>query len=151
MRFLNPIAPQKVVFSIVLGLLAVYLFTQGSLFGLVLLAAAARLSLRDGAEIDVFNKRYRNLNSLWAVTWGNWQPLPEIEYLSVFKTTRKTRARVIAAQALVGTEVYRLNLFYETNKHITVYEGETKEDAMQKAAGLAKELEIELHDATGDD
>lgn len=146
MRFLNPIAPVKVVFAVVLLLLAFYLFTQGSMFGLVLIAAAARLSMRLGAEVDVFEKRYRKLTSIFAITWGEWRKLPEIEYVSIFKTIKKSRARVIAAQALVGTEVYRLNLFYQTNKHITVYEGETHAEAQVKAQGIAKALEVEIYD-----
>lgn len=151
MRFLNPISPIKVFFSIVVALFGVYLLTQGTMFGLIILGVSARLALREGAEVEVFENRYRNLYSVWGVTVGNWKPLPDIEYVSVFKTVKNYRARVITAEANMGKTVFRINLFYQTNKHITVYETDTKEDAMHKANGLAKALEIEVYDATTED
>ncbi|NQX76705.1 hypothetical protein [Gilvibacter sp.] len=151
MRFLNPIPPVKVVFSIAVVLLGAYLLTQGTMFGLILMGVAARLSMREGAEVNVFEKKYRHLYSVWGVTIGSWKPLPEIEYVSVFKTVKNYRARVWVAEAAMGKTVYRINLFYQRNKHITVYEGDTKEDAMDKADGIAASLNIEVYDATRDD
>ncbi len=148
MRHLNPIAPVKIIFAIVVFFLACFLFFQGSFYGLIILGASLSLALREGIEIDVFNKRYRKLNSVFAVTFGFWKPLPELEYVSIFKTTVKTRARVITAQAISSQVVYQINLFYNRNKHITAYQGESKEDAIVVAQNLATALELEIYDAT---
>lgn len=147
-RHLQPIPTIKVVFAIVLSLFAVYLFFQGTLFGLVLLGAALKLALREGFELDLQEKRYRNIYSVFAINFGSWKKLPEIEYVSVFKTIKKSRARVIAAEANLGFEVYKLNLFYNKNKHIETYVTDDKEDAFKVAKHIALALTIDILDAT---
>ena len=79
---------------------------------------------------------------------GVWKPLPEIEYVSIFETKKKSRARVIAAQADLAFTIFRVNLFYEQNKHITAYESEDKVEGFKVAEHLAMVLDSKIHDAT---
>ncbi len=148
LRHLQPVPQIKIFFAIVLAFLSVYLFFAGSYYGLILLAAALRLGLREGVEMELEGKRYRKVYSIFAVNFGTWKKLPPIEYVSIFKTTRKTRARVITAEAHLGTTVYRINLFYERNKHLDVYESEEKENTLEIARHIATILETPIWDAT---
>ena len=147
-RHLQPIASIKVVFSIILSLFAIYLFFQGTMFGIILLGAALKLSLREGFELNLDDNRYRKIYSLFALNFGLWKNLPKIEYVSIFKTIKKSRARVIAAEANLGFEVYKLNLFYLKNKHIEAYISDDMDDAFQTAKHIALALNIDILDAT---
>lgn len=148
LRHLQPIATVRIVFALILSLLACYLFFEGTLFGLILLGAAFKLAAREGVEIDLDGKRYRKIYAIFAVNLGVWKPLPPITYISIFKTIKNSRARVIAAEANLGFEVYKLNLFYQGNKHIEAYHTDFKEDAFQVATHIATVLEIDILDAT---
>ena len=147
-RHLQPVAAIKIVFAIILTLLSLYLYFQGAYFGIILLGAALKFSLREGFELDLNGKRYRKLYSIFAINFGNWKSLPPIEYVSVFKTIKKSRARVIAAEASLGFEVYKLNLFYNRNHRLEVYFTDEKEDAFKIANHIALVLDIEIFDAT---
>lgn len=147
-RHLQPIPTIKVVFAIILSLFSVYLFFSGTLFGIVLLGAALKLALREGFELNLQERKYRNIYSIFAINFGAWKKLPEIEYVSIFKTIKKSRARVIAAEANLGFEVYKLNLFYSKNRHIEAYITDKKEDAFTTAKHIASVLDIDILDAT---
>ena len=148
LRQLQPISPWKVFLSIVLAFVAVWLLTQGTMFGLVLLGFAMSLAVRPGVEIDLNKKKYRKVYSIYAINLGSWTSLPEIEYVSVFKTKKKSRSRLVTAEATHSTTGYKLNLFHNTNKHIEVYFTEDREDAMKVANHIAEVLETEIYDAT---
>ncbi|MCB0464613.1 MAG: hypothetical protein KDC78_02905 [Aequorivita sp.] len=147
-RHLQPVASIKIVSAIILSLFSVYLFFEGTLFGLILLGAALKLSLREGFELNLEEKKYRNMYSIFAINFGIWKKLPEIEYISVFKTIKNSRARVITAEANLGFEVFKLNLFYGKNQHIEAYVTEEIEDAFTVAKHIASVLELDILDAT---
>ena len=147
-RHLQPVATIKIIFAIILSLFSVYLFFEGTLFGLILLGAALKLSLREGFELNLEEKKYRNVYSIFAINFGFWKNLPKAEYVSVFKTTKNSRARVITAEANLGFEVYKLNLFYDRNRHIEVYISDEMEDAFGVAKHIALALELDILDAT---
>jgi hypothetical protein len=71
------------------------------------------------------------LRLLFAVNFDLWKSFPKIEYVSVFKTIKKSRARVITAEANLGFEVYKLNLFYHKNKYIEAYVSDDMKDALK--------------------
>ncbi|MBV1924383.1 MAG: hypothetical protein KUG68_10195 [Flavobacteriaceae bacterium] len=145
---LQPVSVTKIIFSIVLVIFSIYLYFAGTFFGIILLGAALKLSLREGFELDLEGKKYRKLYSILGIKFGFWKTLPAIEYISVFKTVKKSRARVIAAEANLGFEVYKINLFYNRNKHIEVYVSDDKENAFKVANHIAMILYIEVYDAT---
>jgi len=148
LRHLQPVAPVRIVFAIILSFLAIYLFAQGTLFGIILLGVALKLGLREGVEIDLNARRYRKVYSVFAVNFGSWKALPKIEYISVFKTKKKSRSRVVAAEANLDFVVYKLNLFHNTNKHIEAYVSDDKNEAFKVANHIALVLETEVYDAT---
>jgi len=147
LRHLQPIATIKVIFAIVLTLLSLYLFFEGTMFGIILLGAALKLALREGVEVDLEGKRYRKIYSVFDINVGLWKTLPVIEYISVFKTKKKSRSRVISAEATLESIVYKLNLFYSKNKHIEAYISDNKEDAFKVANHIASVLEVEVYNA----
>ena len=147
-KHLAPLSISRTIFAIVLFLFSCYLFFSGTLFGLVLLGAALKLGLQEGIEIDLSEMKYRRLYSLLQIRFGVWKPLPDIEYVSVFKTTKKTRSRVITAESHNVFVVYKVNLFYDRNKHIEAFVGAQKQEAFKVGNHIATLLTVEVHDAT---
>ncbi len=150
-RHIQSVSSIKVIFAIFLSLLSLYLFYSGTLFGVVLLGVALKLMVVEGFELDLAKKKYRKIYWLLGLCIGSWKQLPVIEYVSVFKTVKKSRARVITAEANLGTQVYKVNLFYEGNKHIEVYIAEESEKSFKVAKHIAAELNTPILDATSQD
>jgi len=147
-RHLQPVATIKIIFAIILSLLSVYFILAGTLLGIILLGIALKLALRNGFELELKKQRYRNVYSILALNFGLWKDLPEIEYVSVFKTTKNSRARVITAEATLGFEVFKINLFYNRNQHIEAYVSDDIDDAFMVAKHIAIFLELDIFDAT---
>lgn len=147
-KHLAPLSISRTIFSIVLFLFSCYLFFSGTLFGLVLLGAALKLGLQEGIEMDLSEMKYRKLYSILQIRFGAWKPIPEIEYVSIFKTTKRTRSRVITAESNNVFEVFKVNLFYDRNKHIEAFVGEKKEAAFKVGTHIATLFDVEVHDAT---
>ena len=147
-KHLQPLATIKIVFALILSFFSVFLFFEGTFFGIILLGAALKLSLKEGFELDLSGKKHRKLYSFFAINFGKWENLPIIEYISVFKTIKNSRTRVWTAETTYGFEVYKTNLFYNKNKHLEVYFSEDKEDAFKVANHIAMILDVEIFDAT---
>ncbi|MDI1255569.1 MAG: hypothetical protein PSV16_05665 [Flavobacterium sp.] len=103
---------------------------------------------REGSEINLFNKMYRKVNSVFGIKFGKWNPLPKIKYISVFKTLQNQTVNYISATATVTNDIILLNLFYDRNKKTTAYSTSDKADAFDVAQHLAMALEIDIFDAT---
>lgn len=106
------------------------------------------LNTKDGSEINLSVKQYRTIKSVFGITIGNWKPLPEFEYVSVFRTKENQTVRVVTAEATSSSEIILLNLFYNRNKHITFYKTDNKEDAFKVAEHFKLALDIDILDAT---
>ena len=79
---------------------------------------------------------------------GKWKPIPDFEYVSVFRTRESQTVNVITANATTSSEVILLNLFYNRNKHITFYKTDNKEDAFKVAGHFKLAFDIDVLDAT---
>ena len=142
---------QLPIWKTVLGLL-VLIIGLISLFssfrGFVIIGLGIYMLLVEGSEFDFINRKYRKTKSILRFTIGNWQSLPEIEYVSVFKTNETTTLRQTSAEANVTNEVIKLNLFYNSNKRIEAYRTYDSEDAFNKATEIASLLNVDILDAT---
>ncbi|GAB5400797.1 MAG: hypothetical protein Aureis2KO_23820 [Aureisphaera sp.] len=149
-RHLYPLNKSKAFFAAVLTLFALYIAVEeGLLYGFILLGIGAKLAMRQGIELDLTGlAKYRKINSLFGWAIGSWKILPEIEYISVFKTKKKTRTRGVSAEATIDSIVYKVNLFHNTNQHIEVFMSDEKEAAFRMAEQLKETLQCEIHDAT---
>ena len=120
-------------------------------FGVLFLGAGVFFFYTDGIEIDLTTKKYRNTINLFGLTFGKWKAFPQIEYVSVFKTTQTTRVWVSTASTNVTTTVVKINLFYNTNQKIEAYETDSTDIAFDIANQIATALQIDVLDATSRD
>lgn len=139
----------KKLFGIILGILGIgTLITGNILFGLIALAIGVNLILTEGSEIDLENKTYRTVKSIFGINFGSWEPCPKFEYVSVFRTKETQRVNVVTATTAFTSEIILLNLFYNGNKNITFYKTEDKNDAFKVAEHFKLALDIDILDAT---
>jgi hypothetical protein len=118
------------------------------IFGFVICGLSFFFIHTTGIEIDLENKKYRKVTAFFSLIFGKWLDLPEIEYVSVFKTSETTTIRALSAEANVKNEVIKVNLFYNTNQKIEAYNTDDIDDAFKKAKQIAIVLDIDILDAT---
>jgi len=138
---------RKALGLISLALCVVLLFIdfRGSI---LLLAFGLGALQQDGLDINLLDKQYRTTYGFLNIRFGSWKPLPEIEYVSVFKTAEKTRVWISSASTLTKDVVYVVNLFYNRNKRLEAYRTYDKKDAFDTALHFADALYLDILDAT---
>lgn len=133
------------IISLILGVVLLFIDYWASI---LLFAFGLGALQQDGLDIDLLEKKYRSTYGFIGVRFGKWKQLPEIEYVSVFKTAEKTRVWVSTASTLTKDVVYVVNLFYNRNKRLEAYRTFDKMDAFDKALHFADALYLNILDAT---
>lgn len=113
------------------------------------LASSGILIYKRGIEVNFNTKQYRYFTTFGPQVLGAWVPLPDLKYLSVFKTQLVGkiygRSGTAVSQQVALTEV---NLVAQNNKIITVYVANTTEEAFEQAQHIAQQLGLRIWDAT---
>jgi len=130
--------------SLIVGILSL----ATSFKGFILIGMGFFFLLVEGSEFNFQNKTYRRIKSILGISIGKWKSIPEIEYVSVFRTNEITTLRNRTAEANVSNEIIKLNLFYNTNQKIEAYNTYNVDDAFIKAKEIASLLNIDILDAT---
>ena len=147
--YLKEVPLFKKLFGIVLGISGIYILVTSNIFmGLLALVIGINLVLTEGSEINLENKTYRTVKSIFGINFGKWQPCPKFEYVSVFKTKETQRVNVVTATTAFTNDIIFLNLFYDGNKKITFYKTDNKADAFKVAEHFKQALDIDILDAT---
>jgi len=131
-------------FALIVGIITLF----KDLKGLVPLFIGIYLWIQEGVEINLKQSVYRKTKSLFGIALGKWQPLPKIDYVSVFKTSETTTVWAASASANVTNAIIKVNLFYDTNQKLEIYNSKNLEDAFLKAKQIATALDIDILDAT---
>ena len=133
------------IFGSILGIFGIFLlFTEPVYFGLIFIFFALNTFSTEGFEMNLENKTYRNINSLFGINYGKWKTYPEIEYISVIKT--KESKSFEGTSTRIINDIIHFNLFYSGNKHITFYKTKSLEDARNAIQVLKKNLEVNISD-----
>lgn len=147
--YLKPVSIFKKIFGTTIFLFAFFTIAyQSMLFGFFMISFAVYLISSEGTQINLAERTYRNIWSIFAIHFGKWKPIPEFEYISVFKGKQKQRVNSLGASTTFTDEVFLINLFYNRNKHITFYRTYNKEDAFKVAKHFKLALGIDILDAT---
>lgn len=93
--------------ALIVGLITIF----DDIKGLVPLFIGIYLLIQDGVELNFEARTYRRTKSFFGLTFGKWQPLPNIDYVSVFKTTETTTVWAASASANISSAIVKVNLF----------------------------------------
>ena len=94
-------------------------------------------SSRQTVYIDFLNLKIRPTIEVGPIKIGKWQTLNNLEYISIFPRLKSD-----------GLEAFEVNLWYERNKHVELYERDNFEEAYKMAFKIADFLKIDLLDST---
>ena len=144
----KPIPTPKLIYGVGLVLLGIISIISGQYLGYIFLGTSLYFLKKEGVEIDVQKNKYRQTTNFFGLSFGQWHDLPNIEYVSVFKSKQTSRVWVSTASTNVTSTTIKVNLFYNTNQKIEAYETQSVDDAFEKAKDLAKALNIDVLDAT---
>jgi hypothetical protein len=117
------------------------LFATDIFFGALYLILGLVFVSTEGAEINLENKTYRLVRSIFGMNFGKWQECPKFEYISVFRTNENQTAKL-------PKNIILINLFYSGNKHITFYKTKDKNEAFDVAERIKNVFKIDILDAT---
>ncbi|HYG14744.1 MAG TPA: hypothetical protein VEC12_03255 [Bacteroidia bacterium] len=103
--------------------------------------------VKQSIEIDTDNKLYRYGVDLAGFSFGKWQKLPEIQYVSVFNAQYRSYIDGDSGDYDINyrTEV---NLVHGKNRKMTVWVGMSTKHAFNTANYFAENLDLSVLDAT---
>jgi hypothetical protein len=115
-------------------------------FGLIFIFFAINTFSTEGFEMNLKNKTYRRINSIFGMHYGKWKSYPQIDYISVFKTKESKSSEGTSAR--ISKDVINFNLYYSEIKYLTFYKTDYLEDAHKAIEKLKINLDIEILDKT---
>jgi hypothetical protein len=99
-------------------------------------------------EIDTSLKKFRHVINLPGITYGKWDNLLPLDYVSVRGITYARRKRNPVNDNYSYTKKLQVNLVGVDKDILTVWEGEDKEEAFAAAQFLAQNLSLKTLNAT---
>lgn len=142
-----PLMKRILGYSLILFGLYAFLFFN-IIMGAVFIGLGVNFVATTGSQINLTNKTYRKTTSIFGIEFGTWKPCPEFEYVSVFRTNESQTVNFITATATSTESIILLNMFYDTNKHITFYKTTDKADAFKVAQHFKMVFNMDILDAT---
>ena len=140
-----PLMKRILGYSLILFGLCAFLFFN-IIMGAVFIGLGVNFVATTGSQINLTNKTYRKTTSIFGIEFGTWKPCPEFEYVSVFRTNESQTVNFITATSTES--IILLNMFYDTNKHITFYKTTDKADAFKVAQHFKMVFNMDILDAT---
>lgn len=139
----------------VLGLLLAFVsFSTHPLAGIVLaLMAFAVFTAREGTEIDLASKRYREYHSVFFVRGGQWTPYNEMEKLYLNRNRMKQRLYAMRSSQSSDYVFYEYSLFlkFDDDERIPISKSKNKKSLWKLSLDLSSKLNTPLYDNTGDE
>lgn len=108
------------------------LWFVGAIFAFML---GLTFSMRNGFHFDIKNKRFKEDLHVGPFTYGAWEPLPDLEYVSVFNYKEG---------------FYQINLWIKGNDFYVIAGTDDLNMALETGKSIAKKLHIDLLDAGTD-
>lgn len=138
------------IMGIIVALFSVGGLASKPVIGVVLaLGAGGILAYQNGIELNFAERTFRLITAFGQQGFGNWEPLPPIKCVSIFKTqlVSSTYGRSNAS-VTTRQDVIQVNLATEQNKRIRLFETDNFEEALLFATEVSQKLNLMIWDAT---
>ena len=131
-------------------LLAIYRLMNSPVSSIVMgLGSIGLFAYQTGIEINFADKKYRTVSILGPQIFGSWEDLPELDYISLFKTNITFTSTSLSTASISRTDSFiQVNLITDRKKKIKVFEGKDFDEALLKAKKFSKDLELDIWNAT---
>ena len=103
--------------------------------------------------VDLMNKTYSEGRQLFGWNVAKMQPLPSIEYVSIFPTllTQSTTTYPIASKLTTYSQEIRINLIHSRNQRLHIYSSDNRESLLKIAYQFADFLNVGIYDCAGEE
>ena len=134
----------------VVFIFALYRLMQSPLSSIVIaLGSIGLFTYQTGIELNTGDRKYRTVTIWGPQSFGSWKDLPELDYISLFKTNITFTTTSLTTAQISQTDTYiQVNLITAGKKKIKVFEGKNIQEAIIVAKKFSKELDLEIWDAT---
>jgi len=139
--------------GLMLAIFALIRIAWTPLFSIILgIGAFGLIAYESGIQLNLQNNTFRFINTIGSMTFGKWQPLPNLKYISVFKVNLVSRIEGRSGASVSDKQiVIQVNLITDKNIRLRLFETNDKEKAMVFAKELAPQLHLRVWDATQND
>jgi len=102
--------------------------------------------------VDLEKRTYKIQESLLGIfKWGDFEPLPEINYILVFRNVFvKCEGCSIDEFENSPSAYFQVSMVHHTNRRIIVHETRNKEEAFDIAKNLGSKLRLKIKDSATD-
>ena len=98
--------------------------------------------------LDVKNKTYKNEETVFGVSFGNWKKLPALDYILIFKTVYvKCEACHLEDFEDEAKGIYQVSLVHHKSRKIIIHESKNKEEVFALATRIGAELNLPVRDS----
>ena len=104
--------------------------------------------IKSVTTIDIEKKRYRTEYKLFNKSYGKWENLPDISYISLTKTLSVSKSDTLGYNSKDTDNLYKINFIYSKNKRMTIYNTEEYDKLLEVANSISEKLELRIYDAT---
>lgn len=128
------------------GMLSMFFYPlMGSIMCIV---AGLSTIAQSGFILDTDNRRYKSVIFLRKLSFADWRELPPCDYLSVFSTTMVSATSSLSGRYVaIKSKVVKVNLVYDRNKRLTVFQTEDFAQAYAAAEIIAASLGAAIYNA----
>ena len=138
-------------FALLLAGIALFQLKETPLLSLIMgIFSTAIFTFHYGIEVDFKNNKYRHTNLLLFLRFGNWQPIPTLKYISVFKANVVSSIAGFSGKVVDvhRKTVLQVNLITHDNKRLKLLETQNPKEAFEFASKVAPQLDLQIWDAT---
>lgn len=144
--------PPKKRFKLIIGntlfIFGIFFFFFAPFQAVLFIAVGFVMIKIEGIQIDIKNKKYRIVRKVLFWNFGKWIKNENFDYISVHPQKTTSSFGTYIHQTNVDSVIYKLNVFYEHNRHITFLLFKDKNDALKIGELIADFLKIDIVDNT---
>ena len=141
--FINVISGFLILFAII------RLLNSPISSAVMIVVSIGLFTYQTGIEINMTDKKYRNVSVFGPQIFGNWTDLPQLEYITLFKTKLVFAATgTSGASVSQKSSVFQVGLVTIQKKKIKIFEGKDFIEAVTKAKEFREKLKLDIWDAT---
>lgn len=141
--------PQFKIVAIFLLIAGLVLCVELNFIGLILLVLSTiALIAKKQLTISFSLSKQKNGMTFFGRQFGQWEPLPSFESISIFSAKKSQDMAVDSQFATVTFTEIEVNLVYNKNRRLTVFTTKDFNKALNIAQLFADKLALRIYDAT---
>ncbi len=141
--------PQFKIVAFFLAIAGLLLCVNLNLIGFILLPLSLAVFIaKKELTVSFSLSKYRYALRIFTIKLGSWEPMPKVEYVSIFSAKKRQDVAVGPITTSTAYSEMEVNLVYNKSKRLTVFETNDFSNAFSIAELFAAQLNLKIYDAT---